>query len=226
MALIYHNITPPEYFIGVHRTLVGQCFRGRRELRAYVPRCDLALGDSEFNRQDLEAPRLSQDRRAAGRPGLLASRSRTEPVRRRSLRRRLDEHPVRRPRDREQEDRERDPLLSRVSHDVQPAVAPDHRRHVQPVRTLPRRLDASGRGARTVARALHRPHFGRGAGRLLRDRRPVPVRERARRILRPAGRGVLQAGAGARLRRHRGARHDGWRRRPVRRHVAGARRAR
>jgi glycosyltransferase involved in cell wall biosynthesis len=55
MALIYHNITPPEYFVGVHRTLVGQCFRGRRELRAYVPRCELALGDSEFNRQDLEA---------------------------------------------------------------------------------------------------------------------------------------------------------------------------
>jgi glycosyltransferase involved in cell wall biosynthesis len=55
MALIYHNITPPEYFVGVHRTLARQCFRGRRELQAYVDRCDLALGDSEFNRQDLEA---------------------------------------------------------------------------------------------------------------------------------------------------------------------------
>jgi glycosyltransferase involved in cell wall biosynthesis len=54
MALIYHNITPPEYFVGVHRTLARQCFRGRRELQAYVDRCDLALGDSEFNRQDLE----------------------------------------------------------------------------------------------------------------------------------------------------------------------------
>jgi glycosyltransferase involved in cell wall biosynthesis len=54
MALIYHNITPPQYFIGVHRTLARQCFRGRRELHAYVDRCDLALGDSEFNRQDLE----------------------------------------------------------------------------------------------------------------------------------------------------------------------------
>ena len=54
MALIYHNITPPEYFIGVHRMLARQCFRGRRELRAYAERCDLALGDSEFNRQDLE----------------------------------------------------------------------------------------------------------------------------------------------------------------------------
>ena len=55
MALIYHNITPPEYFIGVNRKLAGQCFRGRRELRAYRHRCDLALGDSDFNRQDLEA---------------------------------------------------------------------------------------------------------------------------------------------------------------------------
>jgi L-malate glycosyltransferase len=55
MALIYHNITPPEYFIGVHRTLARQTFRGRRELRAYADRCDLAMGDSEFNRQDLEA---------------------------------------------------------------------------------------------------------------------------------------------------------------------------
>ena len=55
MALIYHNITPPEYFVGVHRTLARQCFRGRRELQAYVDRCELALGDSEFNRQDLEA---------------------------------------------------------------------------------------------------------------------------------------------------------------------------
>jgi len=54
MALVYHNITPPEYFVGVHRKLARQCFRGRRELRAYADRCDLALGDSEFNRQDLE----------------------------------------------------------------------------------------------------------------------------------------------------------------------------
>jgi glycosyltransferase involved in cell wall biosynthesis len=55
MALIYHNITPPEYFVGVHRTLARQCFRGRRELQAYAVRCDLAMGDSEYNRQDLEA---------------------------------------------------------------------------------------------------------------------------------------------------------------------------
>jgi glycosyltransferase involved in cell wall biosynthesis len=54
MALVYHNITPPEYFLGVHKDLVKLCFRGRRELTAYIPRCELALGDSEYNRQELE----------------------------------------------------------------------------------------------------------------------------------------------------------------------------
>jgi L-malate glycosyltransferase len=55
MAIIYHNITPPEYFVGLNQELVRQCFRGRRELAAYASRCDLAMGDSEFNRRDLEA---------------------------------------------------------------------------------------------------------------------------------------------------------------------------
>jgi glycosyltransferase involved in cell wall biosynthesis len=55
MALVYHNITPPEYFIGVHKDLVKLCFRGRRELTAYIPRCALALGDSEYNREELDA---------------------------------------------------------------------------------------------------------------------------------------------------------------------------
>jgi glycosyltransferase involved in cell wall biosynthesis len=54
MALIYHNITPPEFYVGIHPQLMLQCYRGLRELKAYVPRVDLALGDSEFNRQDLE----------------------------------------------------------------------------------------------------------------------------------------------------------------------------
>jgi glycosyltransferase involved in cell wall biosynthesis len=55
MALVYHNITPPEYFVGIHKQLVELCWKGRRELKAYVDRCDLALGDSEFNRQELDA---------------------------------------------------------------------------------------------------------------------------------------------------------------------------
>jgi len=55
MVLVYHNITPPHYFLGVHPLLVQLCFLGRRELSAYASRCALGLGDSEFNREELEA---------------------------------------------------------------------------------------------------------------------------------------------------------------------------
>ena len=54
MMLVYHNITPPEYFIDVNPTLVQLCFSGRRELGAYRSRCELALGDSAFNRRELD----------------------------------------------------------------------------------------------------------------------------------------------------------------------------
>jgi glycosyltransferase involved in cell wall biosynthesis len=55
MALIYHNITPAEYFIDIHPRLVQLCYLGRRELGLYANRCELGLGDSEYNRQELEA---------------------------------------------------------------------------------------------------------------------------------------------------------------------------
>jgi glycosyltransferase involved in cell wall biosynthesis len=55
MILVYHNITPPEFFLGVHGQLATECFTGRRELAIYRDRVDLALGDSEFNRQELES---------------------------------------------------------------------------------------------------------------------------------------------------------------------------
>jgi L-malate glycosyltransferase len=54
LVLIYHNITPPEWFVGYHRLLTQLCYRGRRELAAFAPRAELALGDSEFNRRELE----------------------------------------------------------------------------------------------------------------------------------------------------------------------------
>jgi glycosyltransferase involved in cell wall biosynthesis len=54
MMLVYHNITPPEYFVGVNKELIQSCFLGRRELTAYAGRCELAVGDSEFNRQELQ----------------------------------------------------------------------------------------------------------------------------------------------------------------------------
>jgi L-malate glycosyltransferase len=51
----YHNITPPEFFAGFLPHLARQCHQGRRELRAFAPRTELALGVSEFNRAELQA---------------------------------------------------------------------------------------------------------------------------------------------------------------------------
>jgi glycosyltransferase involved in cell wall biosynthesis len=55
LVSIYHNITPPEFFLGFHSHLTGLCYHGRRELAAFAPRTELGLGDSEFNRRELEA---------------------------------------------------------------------------------------------------------------------------------------------------------------------------
>ena len=55
ILLIYHNITPARWFVKFRPHLVGLCYHGRRELEAFVPRVRLALGDSEFNRAELEA---------------------------------------------------------------------------------------------------------------------------------------------------------------------------
>ena len=55
MILVYHNVTPARFFRDVRSPLVEQCYNGRRELRAYAPRCQLALGDSAYNRSELDA---------------------------------------------------------------------------------------------------------------------------------------------------------------------------
>jgi glycosyltransferase involved in cell wall biosynthesis len=55
LVSIYHNITPAEWFLGFHPHLAGLCYHGRRELAAFAPRTELALGDSEYNRRELEA---------------------------------------------------------------------------------------------------------------------------------------------------------------------------
>jgi glycosyltransferase involved in cell wall biosynthesis len=60
MALVYHNITPPEYLVKFYPALAGYCYLGRRELSAYANRCVLALGDSEYNRRELEAAGFSR----------------------------------------------------------------------------------------------------------------------------------------------------------------------
>ena len=55
LVSIYHNITPARWFVGFHPHLAGLCHHGRRELAAFAQRTELALGDSEFNRRELEA---------------------------------------------------------------------------------------------------------------------------------------------------------------------------
>jgi glycosyltransferase involved in cell wall biosynthesis len=55
LVVRYHNITPPEFFAGFLPHLARQCHQGRRELRAFAPRAELALGVSEFNRRELAA---------------------------------------------------------------------------------------------------------------------------------------------------------------------------
>jgi L-malate glycosyltransferase len=55
LVCIYHNITPADVFLGFHPHLAGLCYHGRRELAAFAPRAELGLGDSEFNRRELEA---------------------------------------------------------------------------------------------------------------------------------------------------------------------------
>ncbi len=53
--MIYHNITPFEHYLNSHRILTRECYKGRLEIKLFVDKVDLALGDSEFNRQELEA---------------------------------------------------------------------------------------------------------------------------------------------------------------------------
>ena len=53
--MIYHNITPYECFLNYHRILARECYKGRLEIKLFADKVDLALGDSDFNRRELEA---------------------------------------------------------------------------------------------------------------------------------------------------------------------------
>ena len=53
-VLQYHNITPAQFFAPYDAQLFRLAALGRQELRSLVGRVDLALGDSDFNRRELE----------------------------------------------------------------------------------------------------------------------------------------------------------------------------
>ena len=52
-VIVYHNITPASYFLGLDDELVRIAVKGREELRSLADVADLALGDSEYNRREL-----------------------------------------------------------------------------------------------------------------------------------------------------------------------------
>ena len=52
--LIYHNITPPKYFKGVNSTLEYLLEKGKIELKMFIDNVKLALGDSEYNKHELD----------------------------------------------------------------------------------------------------------------------------------------------------------------------------
>jgi L-malate glycosyltransferase len=53
-VLQYHNITPAAFFAPYDAGMFRLAALGRQELQTLVGRVDLALGDSDFNRQELE----------------------------------------------------------------------------------------------------------------------------------------------------------------------------
>ncbi len=53
-VLQYHNVTPAAYFAPYDRALFRLASLGRDELATLAGRVDLALGDSEYNRHELE----------------------------------------------------------------------------------------------------------------------------------------------------------------------------
>lgn len=54
-VLQYHNITPAHFFAPYEPNIFRLLALGRQELQTLAGRTDVALGDSEYNRQELEA---------------------------------------------------------------------------------------------------------------------------------------------------------------------------
>lgn len=52
-VIIYHNITPAEFFKGVNTEVYYIMKNGRRELERLSGKVDLAIADSEYNREEL-----------------------------------------------------------------------------------------------------------------------------------------------------------------------------
>ena len=53
-VLIHHNVTPPEFYAAWDPELARICREGHEQVASLRDHVDLALGDSEFNRRELE----------------------------------------------------------------------------------------------------------------------------------------------------------------------------
>jgi L-malate glycosyltransferase len=54
-VLQYHNVTPAHFFAGYDPAIFRLAKLGREDLQSLVGHTDIALGDSEYNRQELES---------------------------------------------------------------------------------------------------------------------------------------------------------------------------
>ena len=86
--LQYHNVTPAEYFAPFDAELFRLARLGREELATLAGHADLALGDSEYNRQELAS--LGFDRTGVF-PIAVDTARVTQPAQRPSLERLLDD---------------------------------------------------------------------------------------------------------------------------------------
>ena len=54
-VLVFHNVTPPDFFVGINPHAAAHARLGLRQLAKLAPSIDLAIGVSEFDRQGLES---------------------------------------------------------------------------------------------------------------------------------------------------------------------------
>lgn len=54
-AILYHNITPPEYFRGVQEQTASLLDRGRRQAQALAGAAEIVMADSRFNAEEIAA---------------------------------------------------------------------------------------------------------------------------------------------------------------------------
>src|ERR1700686_4044267 len=63
IAIKYHNVTPPKFFIGISPWHEEKCHKGRREIKDLARAgCDIFLADSEYNRDDLLLEGMEEER--------------------------------------------------------------------------------------------------------------------------------------------------------------------